>query len=157
MSSQLKQLRIRQLDERFASLRNLSQTAPPRGGWLKAVRRGLGMSASQLAARLHVSRQAIADQERREVAGTITLAAIRKAARAMGCDLHYAVVPRRPIRDMLRTQARHVAERRLRAIAHSMSLEEQTVSDEESEQQVDDLADQFVRDLPRDLWAEPTG
>ena len=157
MNSQLKQLRIRQLDERMASLGNLSQAAPPRGGWLKAVRRGLGMSANQLATRLQVTRQAVADQERREVDGTITLAAIRKAARAMGCDLYYAVVPRRPISDMVRSQARHVAERRLGDIAHSMSLEGQTVPDEEFERQVDDLADQIVRDLPRDLWAEPTG
>ncbi len=157
MTSQLKQLLIRQLDERFESMMGLSQTSPPRGGWLKAIRRGLGMSANQLASRLHVTRQAIADQERREVDGTITLAAIRKAARAMGCDLYYAVVPRRTISEMVRTQARHVAEQRLRRIAHSMSLEEQTVPDEEFERQVDDLADHIARDLPRDLWAEPTG
>jgi len=114
------------------------------------------MSASQLAARLQVTRQAVADQERREVDGTITLAAMRKAAGAMGCDLYYAVVPRQPISDMLRARAREVAARRLRGVAHSMSLEEQTVPDQESERQVEDLADQIVRDLPRDLWTEPT-
>lgn len=155
MDNQLKQLRIRQLDERLMPLRNLNQATTPRGGWLKAIRSGLGMSTSQLATRLQVTRQAVADQERREVDGTITLAAIRKAARALGCDVYYAVVPRRPLRDMVRTQARHVAERRLRGVAHSMRLEEQSVPDDEFERQVDDLADRLVRDLPRDLWSEP--
>jgi predicted DNA-binding mobile mystery protein A len=157
MGAQRKHLQIRQLDERFAALRMLvGQAAPPRGGWLRTVRKSLGISAAQLAARLRVTRQAVVDQERREGEGTITLAVLRRAAEAMDCDLHYAVVPRQPIVDTIRTRARAVAERRLRRIAHSMSLEEQAVPDGEFERQVDDLADQIVRALPRDLWAEPT-
>lgn len=156
MSTQLKRLQMRQLDDRFAALRNLiTHAAPPRGGWLRTVRKSLGMSAGHLASRLRVTRQAIVDQERREAEGTITLTALRRAADAMGCDLHYAVVPRRPIVEMIRTRARHVAEQRLGRVAHSMSLEAQTVPEEEYRRQVDDLADQIVRALPRDLWAEP--
>jgi hypothetical protein len=36
-----------------------------------------------------------------------------------------------------------------------MSLEDQSVSEEEMVQQVEDLADQIIQEFPRDLWAEP--
>ncbi|MEX0690640.1 MAG: mobile mystery protein A [Gemmatimonadales bacterium] len=153
MKTSLKQLRLRQLDERTSPFRDREHATPPRGGWLRAVRTSLGMSASQFAFRLGVTRQAVADQERREVDGTTTLASLRKAADAMECDVFYAIVPRRPLGEMVRLRAREVAEHRLRGIAHSMGLEEQSVPHQEFERQVDDLADQIVRELPRDLWS----
>jgi len=155
METRLKRLRIRQLDQRTQSWQALHPKPPPRGGWLKTIRSGLGMSTTQLASRLKISRQAVADQEQREVDGTITLAALQKAAAAMECDLLYAIVPRRPISEMVQLRAREVAARRLKDVAHSMSLEEQAVPQEEFERQVDDLTDEIIRDLPRDLWAEP--
>jgi predicted DNA-binding mobile mystery protein A len=112
------------------------------------------MSARQLAARLTVTRQAVADLERREVEGTVTLAALRKAADALACDLIYAVVPRRPVSEMLRGRARAIAAERLRGVAHSMHLEDQPVPKEEFDRQVEDLADQIMREFPRDFWAE---
>jgi predicted DNA-binding mobile mystery protein A len=112
------------------------------------------MSTSQLATRLQITRQGVADQERREVEGTITLTALRKAATAMDCDLYYAIVPRRPAGELLRERARQVAAEQLGRIAHSMRLEEQDVPGDEFEQQVEDLADQILREFPRNLWDE---
>jgi predicted DNA-binding mobile mystery protein A len=113
------------------------------------------MSTSQVAARLRISRQGVADQERREVDGAITLAALRKAAHALDCDLYYAIVPRRPPDEILRERARSIAAAQLRRIAHSMSLEEQQVPGNEFQQQVEDLADQILRETPRVIWDEP--
>jgi len=110
------------------------------------------MSTSQLGARLGVTRQAVADLEHREAEGTVTLAALRKAAAAVECTLVYAVVPRRPMTDILRDRARDVAAKRLRRVAHSMRLEDQIVSDQETERQVEDLADDILRESPRDFW-----
>ena len=113
------------------------------------------MSTRQLAARLGMTRQGVADQERREVDGTITLAALRKAAGGLDCDLYYAIVPRRPTGEILRERARRIAAARLHRIAHSMNLEEQHVPGNEFQQQVEDLADQILRDMPRSIWDEP--
>lgn len=155
MNTPLKRLRVRQLEARARPIRGLAETPPPRGGWLRAVRQTLGMSTSQVAARVGISRQAVADQERREVDGAITLAALRKAAKALDCDLYYAIVPRRPTDEILRERARRIATAQLRRIAHSMSLEEQHVPGNEFQQQVEDLADQILREMPRDIWDEP--
>ncbi|MDH5197747.1 MAG: mobile mystery protein A [Gemmatimonadota bacterium] len=155
MNTPLKKLRVRQLEARAQPIRGLAETPPPRGGWLRAVRLTLGMSARQVASRLGITRQGVADQERREVDGTITLAALRKAARALDCDLYYAIVPRRPTGEILRERARRVAATQLRRIAHSMNLEEQHVPGSEFQLQVEDLADQILREMPRSIWDEP--
>lgn len=154
MHTPLKHLRARQIDERILPWTKLDQPSPPRGGWVKAIRQALGMSTSQLASRLGVTRQAVLDLERREVEANVTLATLKKAADAMECDLLYAVVPRRPIREMLWTRARAIAAHRLRRIAHSMDLEEQSVPPQEFDHQVEDLAAQIMRDFPRELWSE---
>lgn len=152
MDAALKKLRTRQLEARAQPIRGLAETPPPRGGWLRAVRQALNMSAAQVARRLGITRQGVADQERREVAGTITLAALRRTAAAMDCDLYYAIVPRSPTGEILRARARRVAAARLGRAAHSMSLEKQNVPGGELQQQVEDVAEQILRELPRSMW-----
>ncbi len=155
MLTPLKQLRIRQLDKRTAQWRQLDSPEPPTGGWLRAIRSALGMSAGHLAVRLGVTRQAVADLERREANGTVTLAVLKKAADALDCDVVYALVPRKPLYEILRDRARAIATDRLKGVAHSMSLEDQSVPEEEIVQQVEDLADQIIQEFPPDLWREP--
>src|SRR3989304_2783356 len=99
MHTPLKHLRVRQVDERTEPWRMLDQPSPPRGGWIRSVRKALGMSTIQLASRLGVTRQAIVDLERREGDGSVTLTTLARAAEAMEGDLFYAVVPRRPVRE----------------------------------------------------------
>lgn len=154
MNTPLKLLRVRQIDERIRPWRQLREQSPPRGGWIRAIRQVLGMRTNQLAARLGVTQQAVVDLERREAEGSVTLSALRKAANAVECDLLYAVVPRRPVKDILRSRARAVALKRLERIAHSMHLEEQTVPSEEYDQQVEDLTAELMRNFPRELWSE---
>jgi transcriptional regulator with XRE-family HTH domain len=63
------------------------------------------MTTAQLGRRLGITRQAVADVERRELDGNVTIAALARAADAMGCDVIYAVVPRQPLGQMLEHQA----------------------------------------------------
>lgn len=155
MITALRKLGIRQLEDRVRKVRSLAKEPPPRSGWLSAIREALGMTTSQLAVRQGVSRQAVAEQEHREVEGSITLSALRRAAAAMDCDLYYALVPRQPLPKLLMERARLVAARNLGRVAHSMALEEQSVSDVEFRRQVEDMAEDLVRETPQRLWDEP--
>ena len=156
MTTPLRLLHLRQIENRTSPWRSLAAHSPPRGGWIRVIRKALGMSTTQLANRLEVTRQAVLDLERREESGTVTLARLAKAANAMECDLVYAVVPRVPVEDMLRNRARAIAAERLGRVAHSMDLEEQPVTSEEHDRQVEDLADQILRDSARVLWDDET-
>jgi Fic-DOC domain mobile mystery protein B/predicted DNA-binding mobile mystery protein A len=111
------------------------------------------MSTSQLAKRLGITQQAVSDLERREKDGRATIGALAKAARAMGGELVYAIVPTRNLDEMLQHQARTTAQSRLNRVAHSMGLEGQSTSAEEQERQVAELAAELLAH-PRRLWED---
>lgn len=102
----------------------------PAAGWLKTVREALNMPQREFARRLAVSQPAVQALEARERTGTITMEALERAADALGCDLVYALIPRRPLQDTLEEQAAHVAKKQWAAVAHSMALEDQQVTQE---------------------------
>ena len=117
-----RELLRRQLDARLAGV---PREPPPRGGWIRAIRTALGMTMAQLGARLGVSAPGIADLEKREASETISLARLRAAADALGCDLVVTVVPRVPLAEMVRRQALEKAAQEHRRLLHTMALENQ--------------------------------
>lgn len=60
------------------------------------------------------------------------------------------------IEEFLRSRAREVAERTVERLSHTMALEDQRVSKKrERGRQVDELADELVWTLGKELWAKP--
>lgn len=152
MPKALSNLMIEQVDQRLVSWRRMADDTPPRGGWLRAIREALGMSAAQLAARLGVAQQAIANFERNEAAGKITLQSLQRVAQALDCRVLYAVVPNKPLAQMRQERALALADQLVRPVAHSMRLEAQGVSDRETQRQRKELADEILRGSARKLW-----
>jgi transcriptional regulator with XRE-family HTH domain len=75
---------------------------------LRAVRVANGVSQSELAAKLGFKRQAWAQFEASEARGAISLASLRRAADALGCDFFYHVVPREGSRAGVRGSKKQV-------------------------------------------------
>lgn len=115
-------LRRRQLDARLGAA---AFPAPPRDGWIKSIRTALGMSASQLGRRLRISQQGALDLERREREESITVAKLRQVASALGCELHFALVPKPSLEETVQQQAVVKARDERDRIAHTMRLEAQ--------------------------------
>lgn len=112
----------------------LADVAPlfdrPQSGWVATIRQSLGMTRRDLAKRMRVAESTVARLESSESAGTIQLDTLHRAAEAMDCELHYVLVPRRPLEDMVIEQARKRAADLLDRAAHTMLLEDQKPSDE---------------------------
>lgn len=106
----------------------LGRLGRPPAGWLRTVRQALNMPQRELARRLGVTQPAVAALESREASGAITVDALARAADALGCDLVYALIPRRPLQETLTEQAASVARSQWAAVAHTMALEDQAVS-----------------------------
>lgn len=106
----------------------LGRLSRPSQGWLRTVREALNMPQRELARRLNVSQPSVQALERREVSGAITIESLERAADALGCDLVYALIPRRPLEETLREQAEKVARSQWAAVAHTMALEDQSVT-----------------------------
>lgn len=143
----------RRLDNRFRQLRPLLDDPRPHRGWIRAIRDALGMSTTELAARMGVIQQNISDLERSELHDTIKLETLRRTADALNCDLLYVLVPRSSLDDAVRAQARRRAAALLGPVAHHGRLEDQTINDDDTNTQLDDLANRFID--RRGLWTEP--
>ncbi len=110
------------------------------------------MSANEMAQRMGVIPQNVFQLEKSEVNDRIQLRTLRQAADALNCDLVYVLLPRTPLEDAVRAQARRKAEVILDPVAHHSRLEDQSLSSRELQVQLDELADNLVD--RRGLWRE---
>lgn len=113
------------------------------------------MTTRQYGARLGVSQPRVVLLERGEIEGSLTLDSLRRAAEALNCQLVYAVVPNRPLTQMLRAQAELKADEELRRVNHTMQLENQALTAENQKRQRSLLIDALLRGNLRRLWDEP--
>jgi predicted DNA-binding mobile mystery protein A len=152
MKSRFKDLKQRQLDAGLTRWRASELPARPPSGWIKAIREALGMSAAYLAKRLGIVQSTVHRLETSEAEDTITLGSLRRVAEALGCELQYALVPRKTIAQTLDEQANKVARERMAAVAHSMALEAQSTSAESVETQEKEMAESLRQGSRRELW-----
>jgi predicted DNA-binding mobile mystery protein A len=101
------------------------------------------MSTSQLARRLGLTRQAVAQMERSEADGSIRLETLRRAAAALDCELVYALVPRASLEEVVDQRARSLARRTAEITRRTMSLEDQLGGADDEASLVDELADEL--------------
>src|ERR1700729_3665738 len=113
------------LDNHFDEWQQLRALARPPRGWVRAIREALGMSTTVLAARLGTTAGAVTRLEQSEAAGKIGLDTLRRAADALGCDLVYLLVPRRPLSEVVWERARELAHEQAIAVEQTMLLEGQ--------------------------------
>lgn len=124
----------------------------PSDGWLSLLRKALGMSGAEVAARMGVSRGAVYQAERSEREGAITINQMHKLAEAMGGRFVYAIVPDGSVDEVIHAQARHKAEARIHRASAHMALEKQSLPTVQTKQRIQELADELVRDMPPDFW-----
>ena len=93
MEWQMKVVAQKDLDRELRPFLTARRVHRPSGGWLRTVRKALGLSAAAMARDLKVSPSAVFQMERAEWKDTITLRRLEDAARAMSCQLVYAIVP----------------------------------------------------------------
>jgi predicted DNA-binding mobile mystery protein A len=92
------------------------------------------------------------DAERAEARGDITLSTLRRYAKALDCELTYALVPRQPLQKMIEQRADRIARNEIARVRHTMELEEQGTGDDERAREVATLRQQILDGRPSRLW-----
>ena len=110
------------------------------------------MAATHLATRLGVTTSTVTRLERSEADDTISLATLRRAAEALGCEVHYALVPKQSLADTLENRALALARQQMASVSHTMALEAQTTSPKTVEAQTRALAESLLKGSRRALW-----
>src|SRR5580700_6858610 len=104
------------LDGHFDEWQQLRGLARPPKGWIRAIREALGMSGAALAGQLGVTAGAVTRLEQSEAADRIQLDTLRRTADALGCDLVYLLVPRRPLTTVVRERAGRLAHEQIASV-----------------------------------------
>ena len=152
MSPELNRLRLEQLQSSLSVYAPLvKRPAPPRG-WLRLVREALGRTERQQAQRSGISAPSLHKSEQAEADGRITLGQLRKLAEALDCEVVYALVPRRPLTEVVQERARVIASEEVGGVTHTMALEDQRPGDERIRKQVERRAEELLRGRWSNLW-----
>ncbi len=126
----------------------------PKEGWIRTLRKALGMSSPQLARLLGVGKAQASQIERMEIDDRVTLKQLRRVAEKLDCDLVYAIVPRSSVNEMIRQRARYKAKKIVEAANKHMLLESQQLNEMSLQEQIDLETNRLIQDMPRDLWEE---
>ncbi len=130
----------------------LGELVVPKEGWLRTVRNSLNMSGAQLARRMLVTRALISNTEKAELSGGVTLKTMQQMAEAMNCRFIYAIVPEHDIEDVITKRARSKAMEQVKATTTHMALEDQALSREQMEFEIERLAKDMVEKMDSKLW-----
>jgi len=148
-SSRVARQMTRQFDDTLAAV---DMPSRPGVGWIASIRQALGMSKTQLANRIGVTPPSVFELESNEVKETITLSSLCKAADALGCDLQYVLLPRRPLEKLIAEQALKKASMKLGRVNQSQALEASALEAASLSGAVVDLAKEYEVNRPADLW-----
>lgn len=152
MTPELNQLRLEQLQATLSSYADMGKRRPPSRGWLKLIREALGRTERQQAQRLRISGAALHKSEKAEAEDRISLGQLRKLADGLDCELVYALVPRRPLTDVVQERARAIAMEEVGGVAHTMGLEDQRPGAERLRKQVERRTEELLSGRWSDLW-----
>lgn len=148
-----KKLQIQQLNGKMEVYSNLLSIAVPPNGWIKAIRTALGMSMQQLGNKLSITKQSIADIERREKDGSITLKALRETANTMDMQLLYGFVPKDGTLDnLIERKAKELAIQIVMRTSNTMKLEDQENSRMRIEKAIEERTTEIMNEMPKILW-----
>lgn len=152
MKKKFKDLERSQLLRKVSVLSSLPASfAVPPEGWIRTIRKALGMTMSQLSKRLNVQQSRISEIEKAEIHDQLTLKTLKAAAHALECRFEYAFIPEKSLEDVLKERALQLAKEKVAYIAHHMTLEDQSVSEAEKINQIQYLAEELLK-TPQKLW-----
>lgn len=124
----------------------------PKEGWVRTIRTALDMSGAQLGFKAGLTRNKISILERKEAKGEITINQLQELAEHLNCDLTYALVPRKPIEEMIEDRATEIASQSVDTNSQNMFLEAQSIDTEAQKRLQNQIKEQVIASGGRVLW-----
>ncbi len=142
-----------QIQEKIDSMNVSGLESIQKQGWIKMIRKSLGLSIKDLAQKLNCQPSNIILLEKNEIASKIKIETLEKAAEAMNCRLVYAFVPQDgSLETIIQQKSLHIAEKLTKDNDHTMQLEEQGISVKQIQQQKADAYKAIANDPAIKIW-----
>lgn len=143
---------LKQLDRQLLALKEQGNYLIPKQGWVRTLRKALGMTIKQLAKRLGVAPSRVVKIETSETEAAITLRTLQSVAEILDCTLVYSFIPKTSLEETVKKQAEKTAHDQIKRIAHTMDLEAQSVEKNWLKQQEKDLIEELLSKSWKSLW-----
>jgi predicted DNA-binding mobile mystery protein A len=151
----IKSLVLKQYREIIAAAtQKIVKLKVPPEGWLRTNRKALQMPAKIIMKKAGIKSSELYRIEKAEIDGTLTLNKLKNMANAMDCDFHYAIIPRGEIKTLIENKARRHAVKLLENANVHMQLESQGTSAQQIELQIDQVAEQLIKEMPDWFWGD---
>ncbi len=148
-----RKLIIDQLDRKIIRFRELEDLVIPSKGWIYSIRKALNMSLRQLGNKLSITPQSVKEIEEREESGTVSLKVLYQVSRALDMKFVYGFIPGSlSLKKMIETRAYEIAKEIVGRSSVSMNLEDQKLSDERIDKELQEKAGEIINKMPRYLW-----
>jgi predicted DNA-binding mobile mystery protein A len=141
-----------QLNNTLMKYKDLTDLSYPSKGWIRTIRKSLGMSSRQLARRTGISQQRLSKIEQQEIIGEVKLSTIKKIAEGLNCVFVYALIPETSINELIRKQAQKIVEKRFERVTASMVLEDQEVYGHEKKNSYELAIEKLIDKMDKTFW-----
>lgn len=145
---------LKQLDQQLLALKINHAEIMPHDGWVRSIRKALGITIKQLARRLHVDPSRVVKIETAELKGAVTLRTMQQTAEQLHCHFAYQLIPKTNLEAYVRSRAKKLAEDAIKRTAHTMDLESQSVNKEWLEEQIIEITQSLLQKSWKNLWEE---
>lgn len=149
MNSYFNDITFTQINRRLEELRKCKNKSNVRDGWIKFMRKALGISLENLSKLSGASISAIHQSEKREVEDKISISTLKKYAEAMDCELVYFFAPKEELKTLIKNKALTKARASLLSADLHMKLEAQKIEGD-LEEQIERLAMKLIE--KGDIW-----
>lgn len=143
---------LKQLDQQLLTLKAHQAEGVPSEGWVRSIRKALGMTVKQLAKRLDVDPSRVVKIETSELKGAVTLFTMQKVAEEMHCHFAYQFIPKTSLEAYVKNRAKELAEAAIKRTAHTMDLESQSVEKKWLEEEIIEMTHSLLQKSWRHLW-----
>jgi predicted DNA-binding mobile mystery protein A len=113
------------------------------------MRTALGLTLNELSQRVGIAAPTLAQSEKREAEGKVSISTLKKIAEAMDCELVYSFVPKKEFKSLILDKAREKARNSLKKADLHMKLENQK-ADGDMEERIERLARKLIEQ--GDIW-----
>lgn len=146
---QTQEILRQQLDRRLTELQlpNI-----PHNGWIRTIRKSLGMSQEQLAKKLNITKQALSRIEKAEKNRTVSVSTLYRIAEVLGCEVKIIFTPKKSFEEYIKEKATNVARNIVGMTNKHMHIENQDTNEDFQDKRIMELALEMIKSGDKRIW-----
>ena len=140
-------------DQEIGKLKRMEELNAPPEGWVRTIRKSLGMSLRQLGRRMGITPQSVKEIEEREMKGAVSIKVLRQFGSALGMKFVYGFIPKeKSLEAMIDKRVKEVADEIIFKTSRQMEAGGKDVDPDRFLREFIARTKELKSNLPGSLW-----